>query len=347
MKRLIWVFLLFIPFHTGFSASIMFPEFWFYTEANLGGEIKTSYKIDMLIDTGLKYGVKLGFGLKNYHISTINSNMLFLDSIRLYTTPFDLFSLGLFIGKNQTLGYTPIGYQGFQFHNQTNKEYIGYKEIRGSGIEIFRSFWDDIFEPHILIYSAPSIVSPGTNQLNFDTIIRLKMDNYRFEFYGGLGLVNSVWTKHFGALFETLFNKLDFMISLYSPDSRFTDIIFFDALYVCVTEHLISGSFEQTLSLFSRPSYYNEYKENTTGDLDVYLALGLKFEGFGFGVENSLLFSDNYALTDRPGVYVYFVLNSLKYKLGFQYAIKLTPTDTRPLPYVNDASIFIMINGQL
>ncbi|NPV01220.1 MAG: hypothetical protein HPY53_07545 [Brevinematales bacterium] len=347
MKRFMWILLLFIPFYTGYSVTIMFPEFWFYTEANLGGEIKTSYKIDMLIDTGLKFGVKIGFGMKNYHISTINSNLLLLDSIRLYTTPFDLFTLGLFIGKNQTLGYTQIGYQGFQFHNQTNMEYIGYKEIRGSGVEIYRSFWDEMFEPHILVYSAPSIVSPGTNQLNFDAIIRLKMDQYRFEVYAGMGLVNTEMTKHFGALFETLFNKLDFMISLYSPDSRFTDIIFFDSLYISMTEHLISGIFEQSLSLFSRPSYYNDYKENTTGDLDVYLALGLRIEDFGFGVENSLLFSDNYAFTDRPGAYVYFILNSLKYKLGFQYAMKLNPTDTRPSPYINDASIFLMINGQL
>jgi len=338
---------MFLPLSFAHPVTIMFPEFWIYSEANTGGTITTSYRIDMLIDTGIKYGVKIGFGLRNYHISSINSNMLMLDSLKLFTTPFNLFNLGIFIGKNQTLGYSQIGYQGFQFHNQTNLEYIGYKEIRGSGIEIYRSFWDEIFEPHIFIYSAPSIFYPATNQLNIDALLIVKTDDYKFEIYGGIALFNGSAYKRFGIQIETLFDKLDFMISVYSSDTLFTDIIFFDSLYINVTEHLISGIFEQTLSLFSRPSYYNQYKENTTGDLDVFLALGLKIEDFGFGIENSFLLSDNYALTDRPGAYVYFISGSLKYKLGVQYALKLDAADTKSIPYFNDLSIFLQVNGQL
>ena len=335
MKK--WIaFILLFAVNLGYSTGIFFPEFNVYSEIQANGKFVSSYRIDMMIDTGLKYGVKLGVGIKSYNVSSMDSNFMILNSIRIYMQPFNLFTLGYFIGKNTTLGYSDIGYQGFQFHQKQNLEYIGYKDITGTGIEIYRSFWDDLLEPHLYFYS-----SPNTNVMNINAVIKLKFVNTTIEGFFG---VNLNWYKTFGIFVTTVYNKLDFQAAIYSPSTPFLDVPNLDDLYVSITEHLFAGYFEQTFGLFMRPFTYNGYTENTRGDLDVYLAIGGRIEELGFGVEGSLTVSSNYkAMGVKPGLYVYFVMNNLRYKLGGYYAIGTLGTIN---PYPSAFGGFAEITGK-
>lgn len=178
--------LFFIFIYCGaFAFNVIFPEFYAYSEYNSSNSIVSSYLIDMVLDTGLKYGVKLGLGLKEYNISSIPTNNAGLDSIKVYLNPVDSLNIGYFIGKNVTLGIAEIGYQGFQFHQAPGLEYIGYKDINGTGIEAYMDFMDDLLQPHIYIYQ-PS----DTNQVNIDTVWYLNLEHYIFQAYFGINNAN-------------------------------------------------------------------------------------------------------------------------------------------------------------
>jgi hypothetical protein len=304
-----------------YGASINFPDVEIYSELGSDVNIVSSYKINLEFDTGLKYGLKFALGIKGYRVSTLVSNFINFDSFRIYSKPFDLFYLGYFLGRNTTLGKSFLGYSGFQFHQRPHFEYIGYKDINGTGIEWYMDLLDNLFQPHIFVYQ------PGdTNLVNVDALFYLNMENYKIEAYFGLNdisiasaLANNTLAKRFGLFLSTVYGKVDFFVGLYSPDSLMTNIPGVDSLYLNVTEHIVFGYFEQTLALFTRPSSYNGYAENISNDVDIYFAGGAKIDALGVGLENSFLMSSNYPLTDRIGVYFYFTDNGLRYKFGLYY----------------------------
>ncbi len=325
MRRSLLIIFFIIIYLKAFSSSIFFPEFNVYSEMNSSASMFTSYRIDALIDTGLKYGVKVGLGFKNYNVSSILSNTIGLSSLKIYMNPVESFYLGYFLGKNTTLGNADIGYRGFQFHQKTGLEYIGYKDISGTGLEFYADLMDNLLQPHLYFYQ-PS--DTNTNFVNMDTVWYLKMEHYIIELYAGINNVSiyqasldNTLAYRFGIYVKTIFGKVDFMMGLYSPDTLFGQTPSADSFYLNITEHIIVGFFEQTLTLFTRPSSYNGYSENISNDFDIYIALGAKIDDFGFGAENSLLFSSNYSLSDRLGLYFYFAMNNLMYKTGFYYTL--------------------------
>lgn len=312
-----------LPVSVIYGTSILFPEFNVYTELGDDNSMKSSYLIDMVVDTGIKYGVELGFGIKGYNLTEINSNVLRLDSIRLYSEPLDLFHLGFFIGKNTILGKSDFGYQGFQYHQRDNFEYLGYKEINGTGLEIYRAFWDDIFEPHLYFYSSDSLYSTN-NVINLDTVIKFILEKYEIEGYFGINRdTDGTFYKHFGLTFMTKYSKVDFMLSLFSPDTPMNEYMTADMIYLNITEHMVSGIFEQNLTVFARPNFYNEFQETISNDIDIHLSLGFLFDSLGTGVETTLRYASNYDLSGKFGGYVYFIMNNLKYKIGGYYSTAL------------------------
>ncbi|MGA2141630.1 MAG: hypothetical protein ABSG94_04320 [Brevinematales bacterium] len=314
--------LFFIFIYCGaFAFNVIFPEFYAYSEYNSSNSIVSSYLIDMVLDTGLKYGVKIGIGLKEYNISSIPTNNAGLDSIKVYLNPVDSLNIGYFIGKNLTLGIAEIGYQGFQFHQAAGLEYIGYKDINGTGIEAYMDFMDDLLQPHLYIYQ-PS----DTNQVNIDTVWYLNLEHYIIQAYFGINNANIIGASSSNALayrvgffVKTVYGKIDFLIGLYAPDTLFSQIPSADAIYLNVTEHIVVDNFEQTMTVFTRPTNYNDVPENISNDFDLYLATGVKIDDIGAGIENSLLFASNYATTDRLGLYFYFMMDNLMYKTGIYY----------------------------
>ena len=340
---LLFIFIFQILFQQSYTNTIIFPEINLYSEFSTNFNVTSSYLIDMVIDTGVKYGVQVGLGFKGYNFISLNSNLIRLSSLKIYVTPFELVTMGYFIGKNKTLGYSDVSYKGFQYHKRENMEYLGYKDITGMGVELYKSLWDDLFEPHIYIYSQNPVIGSkvtNTNSLNVDTLMYLRTDNYQIEFYAGINMkpVNLSnfsfnYSKHLGFFFKTYYGKLDFQISMYLPDSYtnkgFNGLFELpspDAMYLNITEHIIAGYFEQSLTLFSRPSYYNEFEETITGDLDIYLALGGKFNSFGSGLENTVSMIDSFSSIDNKiGAFAYFIMNNLQYKVGAYYNIRIIP----------------------
>jgi len=305
-----------------FAFNIIFPEFYAYSEYNSSNTVNTSYLFDLVIDTGLKYGVKFGIGFKEYNLSSLPTNNGGLDSLKAYVNPVDTLNVGYFLGKNVTLGNAEIGYQGFQFHQQTGLEYIGYKDITGTGVEAYMDLLDDVFQPHIYIYQ-PS----DTNIVNLDTVCYLRMEHYVLEAYFGVNNINIIESAisnslayRVGFFVKTVYSKIDFLVGLYVPDTIFGQMPS-DSIYLNVTEHLVLDNFEQTLTLFTRPYMYNGVIDNTTNDFDIYIAIGAKFDNYGAGLENSLLFASNYSTTDRPGLYFYFMMDNLMYKVGVYYTV--------------------------
>lgn len=357
-----------------YSTTILFPGFNIYSEMNYLGQVSTSYSIDLMVDTGLKYGVKVGIGIKNYNITSLESNILLLNSVNIEIQPFNLFHLNFFLGKNCTIGEAGFGYEGFQFHQHQGLEYIGFHTISGTGIEFYRSFWDNLFEPHIYVYGADK---NGTNYFNIDTLFIFRTDRFHIEAYFGINNstnyidTNSNTTnylaKHFGVAFKTKLGKVDFSLGLYFPDSMLLGFNSLDDIYINVSEHLLTGWFEQTISLFSHPSIYNGVLDCNKGELlpdfDIYLALGIKIKNLGFGIENTLITAsptsysttntnsstDIIAASDRVGTYVYFNMNSLKYKIGFFYSFGLAYTASDQLNPHSPAGTFggyINISGK-
>ncbi len=323
MKSLLITVLLVFIFGKAFPFNIIFPEFYAYSEYNSSNDINSSYLIDMVIDTGLKYGVKFGLGFKEYNISSLPTNNGGLDSLKIYVNPVDTLNIGYFLGKNVTLGNAEIGYQGFQFHQQTGLEYIGYKDISGTGLEAYMDLMDNLLEPHIYIYQ-PS----DTNQVNLDTVFYLRMEHYVFEAYFGINDVDVIDASEsntlayrLGFFVKTVYGKIDFLVGLYAPDTLFGQIPASDSIYLNITEHIVIDNFEQTLTIFTRPSSYNGVTENISNDVDLYLATGVKFDDIGAGIENSLLFASNYSTTDKPGLYFYFLMDNLMYKIGVYYTV--------------------------
>lgn len=355
MKRILAVLVFISIAGASYASNIFFPEFDLFTTFSSGVsnllDMTTSYRIDMVVDTGIKYGVQIGLGLKAYNIQSLRSNFVELDSIRLDTEPFNLFHLGMFTGKNTTLGLSDYGYSGFQFHRRPYLEYIGYKDIYGNGLEIYRSFWQNMLTPHILVYSAPALNGGAQNVLTFDTLLKFETEKIDIEGYFGVGIdpnrTGENTLKHFGLTLQSKFNKVDFMISLYSPDTAFSETVVPDDFYLNVSEHLLSGIFEQTLTLFSRPRYYNFTYDNMTNDIDFYLALGLRFENVAVGAENSIEYSENYDLFDQAGVYTYFLLNNLKYKVSVYYNIPFVTPAVKGTPYTTQWGVDLHITGTM
>lgn len=357
MKRLsrrlysFWSFVFLLIPVFGFSASISFPDFYLYSKMNENLEFSTSYSIDMLFDTGLKYGVEVGIGLQNYNITDLSTNTtLQLDNLSISIDPLELFSLKFFVGKNTILGLSDYGYQGFQFHERENLEYIGYHTVRGTGLEFYRSFWDEMFTPHLYVYSAPILAASSNNAINFDGVVIFEFDNYKIEGYFGMNYVKAStnWNKHFGITIASLYSKVDFSVSLYSPDTPLLESLAADNLYVNITEHVLNNKFEQTLSVFMRPRYYNGYEETLTNDADMYLQLGMAFDSFGFGIENILRYAQDFDLGEKLGAYTYFVMNNLKYKIGFYYSAPIQlGTTAKTNPFTDQYGIFMDISGNL
>lgn len=321
MRKLCLLALLFLPVLSGFGTAIAFPDLNIYSEISSNMTISSSYKVDMILDTGMKYGVQIGLGLKNYNITSLNSNLVGISAFRLTARPFDAFNFTYFVGKDLTLGDTRIGYRGFQFHQRSNFEYIGYKDLSGMGLDCSMDLFDNVFQPHILVYQPDF-----TNTVYLDTVFYIKMENYLIEGYFGINninlinaIVSNTLSKHFGVFIKTLFGKIDLMLGLYSPDTLMTNIPAADDFYLNITEHINFSWFEQTMSLFTRPSFYNGNRETITNDMDFYLAIGLKFDDLGFGIENTFLMAANYTITDRLGAYFYMMMNNLQYKIGAFY----------------------------
>jgi hypothetical protein len=342
MRKFCLLALLFVPVLSGFGTAITFPDLNIYTEISSNVTISSSYKVDMVLDTGVKYGVQIGLGLKNYNISSINSNLVEISAFKLTARPFDLFNFGYFIGKDITLGDTRIGYRGFQFHQKPNFEYIGYKDINGMGIDCSVDLFDNLFQPHVLVYQPDF-----TNTVYLDTVFYIKMENYIIEGYFGINNINIVdaavsntLSKHFGVFIKTIFGKIDLMLGLYSPDTLMTNVPTADDLYLNITEHINFAWFEQTMTLFTRPSSYNGHRESVTNDMDFYLAIGVKVDDLGFGVENTFLMAANYTMSDRVGAYFYLMMNNLQYKIGFFYNMMGTA-------FVSPLGGYISVTGSL
>jgi len=328
-------------FFNSFSQSIFFPEFFVYTEVDNHSNLRTSYRIDMLLDTGLKYGINVGFGFKAYNINSINSNFVQFSSLKINTEPFYNFNFNFFMGKAKTLGYSEFGYIGFQHHPRENFEYIGYKDLSGIGIEL-SSILFYVFEPHLYIYSPNN-----TNTVNLDGVFYYRGENYYFEFYGGVnsieiynGIINKTLMKRFGIFVYANFNKIEFVLGLYSPDSTFDSPLVADDFYFHTSERIRIGYFEQVFAVFLRPSYYNGYKESITNDFDAYASAGITFGEAGLGIENTFTYSSSYSMSDKIGAYGYFFFSNLMYKIGFYYTLM---GDAYPSQY----GFFLNISGNI
>lgn len=301
---------------------IFFPEFFVYSEINSSTEMLSSYRIDMSLDTGLKYGIRVGLGIKGYNVVSMNSNFVQFSSLKIDTEPIYNIHFNFFMGKARTLGYSEFGYIGFQYHQRENLEYIGYKDLRGIGTEFYTSIFD-VFEPHIYVYSPDN-----TNVVNADTVVVYRGERFQFEIYGGIntidvyrGIVNNTILKRFGFFSYANFEKIEFVLGLFSPDSQFGAPLIADDFYFHFAERVRIGYFEQVLGVFSRPSYYNGFKENVTNDIDVYFSAGVTFGELGFGLENIGTYSASYTFSDKLGGYLYFFFSNLVYKVGFYYTL--------------------------
>jgi len=359
MRRILAALILIIP-SFAWTSTILFPEIDIYSGIMTNYSLTTSYRLETIFDTGSKYGFSLGLGFLGYNITSFSSNLVTLSSLRIYSRPLNLFEFGYFFGKNRTLGLADDAYQGFEHHTRANFEYIGYKDISGMGFEIYEPLWDNLFEPHIFVYSQNPIIATNvtnTNSINVDTVLYLNTDQYSLELYAGINAKPDSTTnfdfsfyRHFGLMFKTAYGKMNFVLSIYLPDDYTnTGMSGLFALpnpedfYFDLSEHIISGLFEQTLTFFKRPSFYNQFEENWRGDLDVYLMAGLKFEKIGIGFENTLTTLNYFQdIDDKVGGYAYFSMNSLKYKFGAYYAIHALGTPIYPL-----WSAFVSISGNL
>lgn len=270
--------------------------------------------------------------------------------------PNEWFEFGFFMGNNLKLGRSGVDYTGFQYHQRPGLEYLGYHTINGTGLEFSLSMWDKMFEPHFMIYSSPK---GGTNFFNGDAVIFFNTDTIELEAYLGVSFdTNFSLNKHIGITLRTLNPKVNFLLSVYLPDSDFTATPTADELYVNFTEKLRTGIFEQVITLFMRPSEYNGTPEtvgnSTFSDIDVYLSMGVVINAFGIGAENTLTYADPVTLgapasastiSDRVGAYTYFNLNNLRYKLGVHYS-------TGPF-YLNTHTpdgamgVFLSVQGEL
>ncbi|MGC8765095.1 MAG: hypothetical protein ACP5QT_04340 [Brevinematia bacterium] len=276
----------------------------------------------MSLDTGLKYNIFVGLGLKGYNIESMESNLVQFSSLKIDTTPLENLHLNFFLGKAKTLGYSEFGYVGFQFHRRANFEYIGYKDISGMGAELSSVIFDR-FEPHIYLYSPNQ-----TNIVSADTVFYYRGDEYYFEFYFGVNTIdlynaytNDTLLKRFGVFTYANFGKIEFVMGLYSPDTKLYAPLMADDFYFHVSERIRIGYFEQVLSVFSRPSSYNGYIENISNDIDVYASAGICIDRFGAGLENTATYSTSYTFSDKIGAYTYFDFSNLIYKLGFYYTL--------------------------
>lgn len=324
----------FILIYTVLQAqNLLIPEVSFSSYWQNGFQPAVSYLVDTRIDTGLKYGVQFGLGLEAYNISSFQSNFIRLDSIRLSMEPIKDWRFTLFSGKNRVLGRTDFGYNGLYYHHTAGLDYQGFHVIRGTGLEVSIGSAESGFVPHIMLYSPEPFATvhyTNTNALCLDGLILWKAENYRLEGYFGVNYLpqSSAFIPHYGLLFTTVFNRVDFSLSLYKPDNytNTTTASFIpaiDELYIQFSEHIIAGWFEQTLSVFSRPSIYNQTEETLTGDVDVSLSLGIYFENApaGLGLETTLgVFSSTNALFSYnayTGPYAYFIYNTMKYRVNF------------------------------
>jgi hypothetical protein len=82
--------------------------------------------------------------------------------------------------------------------------------------------------PHIIVYSAPSLVSADKNALTFDGVLNFVTEKIDMEIYFGAALdpnrpQEQYLIKHFGATISSKLNKVDFLISLFSPDTPFLE----------------------------------------------------------------------------------------------------------------------------
>jgi len=361
MKKLI--LLLFIISLNGiaFSLNFQIPEFRLYTEMNNKFTFATSYKIDLLLDTGLKYGLKMDMRFKAYQVRSFVSNFVNLSSIRTEMTPTEKIHVGFFLGDSYELGADGVNYTGYQYHQRSGLEYIGYHTISGTGFEVYADIWDNMLEPHLILYSYQKNLTNGgtTNIFAADSLVKLKTDNYKMEIYFGVDF-DAVFQlyKHIGFTFMTLNPKVNFLLSVYFPDSVFASIPSTDSLYINLTEQLRSGIFEQIITLFSRPSEYNNTLETVTGggftDLDFYFSLGLVFNNIGFGAENIMTYADPTSLgsssnttflSDRVGAYMYFALNNMKYKIGAFYSTG--PYYTSMFTPDSGIGFYFKVNGQI
>ena len=360
MKKLILIAFIFLN-NMVFSLNFQIPDFRLYTEMNNKLTFATSYKIDLLLDTGLKYGLKMNMRFKAYQVQSFRSNYVNLAAIRTEMTPADKVHVGFFLGDSYELGAAGVNYIGYQYHQRSGLEYIGYHTISGTGVEVYADIWDQMLEPHLIFYSFQKTLTNGntTNMFAADTLVHLKTDNYKMEIYFGVNF-DALFQlyKHIGFTFRTLNPKVNFLLSIYFPDSIFASIPDTDSLYLNLTEQLRSGIFEQVITLFSRPSEYNNVMETVTGsgftDLDFYFALGLVFNNFGFGAENTMTYADPASLgsssttaflSDRVGAYMYFALNNMKYKIGAFYSTGPYYTST----YTPDSGIgfYFKVNGKI
>ncbi len=304
------------------AADIFFPEFFLYSEIDSASTMRSSYRINMSLDTGLKYNIFVGLGIKGYNLENTRSNLVQFSSLKIDTMPFENFNLNFFLGKAKTLGYSEFGYIGFQFHKRENFEYIGYKDISGMGAEISTLFFE-MFEPHLYIYSPDD-----TNIVNFDTVFYYRGDGYYFEFYFGVNTIdfynaytNQTLLKRFGIFGYANFDKIQIVLGIYSPDSKLDAPLIADDFYFHVSEKIKIGYFEQVLSVFSRPSSYNGFAETIFNDIDVYASAGVCIDQFGAGLENTATYSTSYTFSDKIGAYTYFNFANLLYKIGFYYTL--------------------------
>ncbi|MGC8770763.1 MAG: hypothetical protein ACP5Q5_05885 [Brevinematia bacterium] len=322
MKKLFYQLIFYFIFGFSFGAEIFFPELFIYSEIDSASTMQSSYRINMSIDTGLKYNIFVGLGIKGYNIETMRSNFVEFSSFKIDTKPLENFNFNFFLGRAKTLGYSEFGYVGFQHHRREHFEYIGYKDISGSGVELATTFLETI-EPHLYIYS-----SDDTNIVCSDMVWYYRGENFYLEFYGGLNTIDfynayvkNELLKRFGFFSYANFGKIELVIGIYSPDSKFDAPLVADDFYFHVSEKIKIGYFEQVLSVFSRPSSYNGYVESVSNDIDVYASMGVALNDMGFGLENTLSYSTSYELSDKIGLYSYFYFANLIYKLGFFYTL--------------------------
>lgn len=356
MKKVVLIFIAFlVPAYT-FGISVKIPNFTLYAEMNNQFNFVTSYDFDMLFDTGLKYGVELQLGFNGYQVTTLSSNYITLSSLKSLIRPWEWFQFGFFMGDNRELGRNNVEYTGFQYHQRAGFSYLGYHTINGIGLELAATLWDRMFEPHLLIYSTPV---GGTNYFNADALLLFATETLEVEAYLGINFDTALsLQKHFGVTLRTLNPRVNFLFSVYMPDSGFLSLPGADDLYVNFTEKLRTGAFEQVITLFMRPSEYNGREETVSyasfSDIDIYLRMGVIIKAFGIGVENTFTVADPASfglpttaglLSDRAGAYTYFNLNNLLYKVGVHYSYG----PYYSLTHTTDGGIgvFLSVQGEL
>ncbi len=322
MKKLIYQLIFCFILNFSFTAEIFFPELFIYSEIDSTATMSSSYRINLSIDTGLKYNIFVGMGIKDYNIESMRSNFVQFSSFKIDTKPLDFLNFNFFLGRTKTLGYSEFGYVGFQHHKRENFEYIGYKDLSGMGIELSTIFFETI-EPHLYLYSPDD-----TNIVSSDMVWYYRGENFFFEIYFGFNnidfynaYIEGRLLKRFGIFSYANFGKIELVIGIYSPDSKLDAPLVADDFYFHVSEKIKLGYFEQVLSVFSRPSSYNGYVETISNDIDVYASFGFATTDFGTGIENTVTYSTSYELSDKIGLYTYFNFANLVYKLGFYYSI--------------------------